>query len=36
VRDYADKLGLEEDLALNKGLEEKAKEFKDAGAEIYF
>jgi len=36
VRDYADKLGLEEDLALNKGLEEKAKEFKDAGAELYF
>jgi len=36
VRDYAEKQGLEEDLALNKGLEEKAKEFKDAGAEIYF
>lgn len=36
VRDYAEKQGLEEDLALNKGLEEKAKEFKDAGAELYF
>jgi phosphomethylpyrimidine synthase len=36
VRDYADKLGLEEDSALNQGLEEKAKEFKEAGAEIYF
>jgi len=35
VRDYADKIGLEEDEALRKGLEEKAAEFKDAGAEIY-
>ena len=36
VRDYAEKQGLEEDSALNKGLEEKAKEFKEAGAELYF
>ena len=36
VRDYAEKQGLEEDTALNKGLEEKAKEFKEAGAELYF
>ena len=35
VRDFAEKQGLEEDAALRKGLEEKAKEFKEAGAEIY-
>ena len=35
VRDYADRIGMEEDEALRLGLEEKAKEFKDAGAEIY-
>jgi len=36
VRDYAEQQGLEETSALEKGLEEKAKEFKDKGAEIYF
>ncbi len=35
VRDYAERIGMEEDEALRLGLEEKAKEFKDAGAEIY-
>ncbi len=35
VRDFAEKQGLEEDEALRKGLEEKAKEFKETGAEIY-
>ena len=35
VRDYADSLGIDEQAALEKGMEEKSKEFKDAGAEIY-
>ncbi|MCW9059570.1 MAG: phosphomethylpyrimidine synthase ThiC [Gammaproteobacteria bacterium] len=35
VRDYAAKLGLSEDEALKKGMEEKAVEFKKAGAQIY-
>lgn len=35
VRDYADKLELEENEALTKGMEEKAKEFKEKGAEVY-
>ncbi len=35
VRDYAAKLGTDEQAALNKGMEEKAIEFKKAGAEIY-
>lgn len=35
VRDYADKLELEESEALTKGMEEKAKEFKEKGAEVY-
>ncbi len=35
VRDYAEKAGLAEDAALKKGLEEKAKEFAEAGSEIY-
>ncbi|MCA1803923.1 MAG: phosphomethylpyrimidine synthase ThiC [Xanthomonadaceae bacterium] len=35
VRDYAAKLGLSEDEALKKGMEEKAVEFKKTGAEIY-
>ena len=35
VRTYAAKLGIEEDEALKKGLEEKSKEFREKGAEIY-
>lgn len=35
VREYADKQGLTEDEALAKGMEEKAKEFKESGAEVY-
>jgi phosphomethylpyrimidine synthase len=35
VREYAEKIGLEDEEALKKGLEEKAKEFAEKGAEIY-
>ena len=35
VRDYAEKLGMEEDAALEKGMAEKASEFKDKGNEVY-
>ena len=35
VRDYADSLGIDEQTALQKGMEEKSEEFKKAGAEIY-
>jgi len=35
VRDYAAKLELDEKAALERGLEEKSKEFKDKGSEIY-
>ena len=35
VRAYADSLGLSEEEALKKGMEEKAKEFKEKGSEIY-
>ena len=35
VREYAEKLGVMEDEALKKGMEEKAKEFAEAGNEIY-
>jgi phosphomethylpyrimidine synthase len=35
VRDYAESLGIDEQSALEKGMEEKSKEFKEAGAEIY-
>jgi phosphomethylpyrimidine synthase len=35
VRAYADKQGVEAAAALEKGMEEKAKEFVQAGAEIY-
>ena len=35
VREFAEKEGLSEDEALEKGMEEKAKEFTEAGAEIY-
>ncbi len=35
LREYAEKIGLAEDEALKKGLEEKAKAFAEAGNEIY-
>ncbi|HSZ24417.1 MAG TPA: phosphomethylpyrimidine synthase ThiC [Cytophagaceae bacterium] len=35
VRDYAETIGVEETEALKKGLDEKAKEFKEAGSEVY-
>jgi len=35
VRDYAEKQGIEEQEALEKGMEEKAKEFRDQGSNIY-
>ncbi len=35
VRDYADQQGVEVDMALEKGLKEKAEQFKDLGSEIY-
>ncbi len=35
VREYAEKIGMEEEAALKKGLEEKSKEFKEKGSEVY-
>ena len=35
VRRYAAEKGLTDDAAIERGLEEKAKEFQEAGAEIY-
>jgi phosphomethylpyrimidine synthase len=35
VRDFAEKQGLKEDAALVKGMEDKAKEFKEKGSEVY-
>jgi phosphomethylpyrimidine synthase len=35
VRDYAEKQGVIEDEALKKGMEEKSKEFKEKGSEVY-
>ncbi len=35
VRDYAEKQGLSEREALDKGLQDKAKEFVDSGSELY-
>ena len=35
VREYAEKLGVSEQEALEKGMQEKAREFKEAGAEVY-
>jgi phosphomethylpyrimidine synthase len=35
VRDYAAREGVEEEAALAKGLEEKSREFREAGMEIY-
>ena len=35
VRKYAAEQGVSEDEALSRGMEEKSKEFVDAGAEVY-
>jgi phosphomethylpyrimidine synthase len=35
VRDYAQKKRLEETVALKEGLDEKSREFKDRGGELY-
>ena len=35
VRDYAEKVGVDEQEALKKGMEEKSIEFKKKGAEVY-
>ena len=35
VREYAEKVGVDEQQALERGLQEKAEEFKEKGAEIY-
>ncbi len=35
VRQYAAAQGLSEEEALEKGMEEKSKEFLEAGAEVY-
>ena len=35
VRDYADKLGVDEQAALSKGMQEKAIEFVKRGSEVY-
>ena len=35
VREYADKMGVVADIALEKGMEEKAAEFVNSGSEIY-
>ena len=35
VRQYAAAQNLSEEAALKKGMEEKSKEFKESGAEVY-
>jgi len=35
VREYAEKIGIEEDEAIKQGMAEKAREFAEMGAEIY-
>jgi phosphomethylpyrimidine synthase len=35
VREYAKQKGLENNTALEQGMEEKAREFREKGAEIY-
>jgi phosphomethylpyrimidine synthase len=35
VREYAEKMGVIADSALEKGMEEKAAEFVNSGSEIY-
>jgi phosphomethylpyrimidine synthase len=35
VRDYADKVGVQDQQALETGMAEKSEEFKKTGAQIY-
>jgi len=35
VRDYAAKQGLDDDIAVEAGMKEKAAEFRNQGSEIY-
>ncbi len=35
IREYAKQQGLEEQRAIEKGMEEKSREFKEAGSVIY-
>jgi len=35
VRDFAEQQGIGESDALSKGMEEKSKEFKEKGSEVY-
>jgi len=35
VREYAEKVGVDEQTALKKGMEEKSVEFKKKGSEVY-
>jgi phosphomethylpyrimidine synthase len=35
VREYAESLGIDDETALRKGMQEKSEEFKKAGADIY-
>ncbi len=35
VRDYAAKIGADEQAALARGMAEKSAEFREAGAEVY-
>ena len=35
VRDYADNMGVDEQEALAKGMEERSKTFIEAGSEVY-
>ncbi len=35
VRDYATSIGVSEEKALEKGLEQKSREFREKGAELY-
>jgi phosphomethylpyrimidine synthase len=35
VRDYAAKLGLSDEEALRKGMQEKSAEFKQTGSQVY-
>jgi phosphomethylpyrimidine synthase len=35
VREYADQQGIDEQAALEAGMAEKAREFREQGAEIY-
>ena len=35
IRQYADENGMNDDEAIRSGMEEKSKEFKESGSEIY-